>query len=100
MHTDYNFHFQEKDEAERKKAEEKSSTSHIYNLNPDPMLTGMIVYLLKEGEKFSSFSQLKLSRILDTSRREGSLLNWYHLEPQLFEIGDQFLSLGVRIAQL
>ena len=40
---------QEKDDLERKKAEEKMSTCHIYNLNPDPMLTGMIVHLLKEG---------------------------------------------------
>lgn len=39
----------EKDDLERKKAEEKMSTCHIYNLNPDPMLTGMIVHLLKEG---------------------------------------------------
>ena len=42
---------------ERKKAEEKLSTSHIYNLNPDPMLTGMIVHLLKEGNCASLWSK-------------------------------------------
>eukprot|EP00795_Rhopilema_esculentum_P014434 gene14434-5491_t len=40
----------ERDEAEKKKGEEKMSTPHIYNLNPDPMLSGMIVHLLKEGD--------------------------------------------------
>lgn len=43
------FIFQEKDEAEQKMAAEKISTPHISNLNPDPMLTGMIVHILKEG---------------------------------------------------
>jgi len=38
----------EKDEIERQLAEEKKSTAHLYNLNPDPMLTGMIVHLLKK----------------------------------------------------
>ena len=46
---------------ERKKAEEKLSTCHIFNLNPDPMLTGMIVHLLKEGEYRTLRSKLSLA---------------------------------------
>ena len=43
---------QEKDEEERRLAQERKSTPHLYNLNPDPMLTGMIVHLLKQGTQF------------------------------------------------
>ena len=41
--------FKENDEKERTLALEKQSHAHLYNLNPDPMLTGMIVHLLKQG---------------------------------------------------
>eukprot|EP00111_Clytia_hemisphaerica_P004193 TCONS_00011996-protein len=37
-----------KDDAEQAKKDEKLKHCHLYNLNPDPMLTGMIVHLLKE----------------------------------------------------
>ena len=31
------------------KKKEQQSTAHIWNLNPDPQLSGMIVYLLQQG---------------------------------------------------
>lgn len=43
------FLFQEKDEKERQLIQQKKSTPHLYNLSPDPMLTGMVVHLLKKG---------------------------------------------------
>lgn len=39
----------EKDEKERQLIQQKKSTPHLYNLSPDPMLTGMVVHLLKKG---------------------------------------------------
>ena len=34
-------------EAEKK---ERQSTPHLWNLNPDPQLTGMIVHMIKSGK--------------------------------------------------
>ena len=40
------FQHQDKD-AEKK---ERQSTPHLWNLNPDPQLTGMIIQIIKPGQ--------------------------------------------------
>ena len=39
--------FSEDKDAEKK---ERQSTPHLWNLNPDPQLTGMIVQMIKPGK--------------------------------------------------
>ena len=53
-------------EAEKK---ERQTTPHLWNLNPDPQLTGMIVQMIKPGKKnylVVAIKQLTISRQLET----------------------------------
>ena len=40
---------QEKDRLEDKQRQERKTAPHLWNLNEDPQLTGMVVHLIKKG---------------------------------------------------
>jgi hypothetical protein len=69
----------ERDNEEEQKKLERQSHPHLYNLNVDPQLTGMIVHTLKPGDQQSAWKRHTHSRLCSLTSKILDLLTVFQL---------------------